>query len=195
MRTLAWSGAFCTLLASAGAAAAATIDLGAAPAGATPFPLPAGGVTARFSASADQGGDPAAFAVVPTRFATLGDRVLQNVGFAPAALTITFSAPVLDFSAGFATDDAGPATPLLLTAYRGAAVVGEASAAGTAPVGFFFPEGVIAFSGPLFDRVVLASGASAFAVGTLQATGPRTSGSLLVPEPGTLACSGPARLC
>ena len=50
--------------------------------------------------------------------------MLQNAGFAPSTLTIAFSAPVLGFSAAFATDDSEAATPLLLTAYRGAAVVG-----------------------------------------------------------------------
>ena len=190
MRTLAWSGALCALLAAPSAAGAATIDFSAVPAGATPFSLPLGDVTARFSAVAD----PAAFAVVPTRFATLGAQVLQDAGFTPSALTIQFSAPVPDFSAAFATDDSGPATPLLLTAYRGGAVVGEARASGAVPAGFFFPEGAIGFSGSSFDRVVLDAGAAAFALGGIQVTGSRTEvpgfPRTEVPEPGTTGLLG-----
>ncbi len=182
MGALARSGVVCALLAAPGAARAAIIDFGAAPAGVTPFSLPLGNVTARFSAAAD----PAAFAVVPTRFATLGDQILQDAGFTPSALTIQFSAPVPDFSAAFATDDAGLATPLLLTAYRGGDVVGEARASGTVPAGFFYPEGAIGFSGSLFDRVVLDAGAAAFAVGRIEVTGSRTD----IPEPGTTGLLG-----
>ena len=61
-------------------------------------------------------------------------------------------------------------------ASRGEVAVGSASAIGTAPAGFVFPEGVIGFAGPLFDQIVLsAPGSDSFAIGQID-----------VPEPASL---------
>jgi gamma-glutamyltranspeptidase/glutathione hydrolase len=173
-RTLTLVAALATGIAST--AHAGQLDLAAAPAGTTPFSLTAGDLSVAFSAS----GDPAAFAVVPTTFATLGGTILQNAGFAPSDLTIAFSHPISDFSTAFATDDLGPATPLTLTVFLGTSSLATVSATGTVPGGYVFPEGTISFGGNLFDRLVLAdAGAPAFAVGDVTVP-------FSVPEPGTL---------
>lgn len=159
---------------------AGQLDLAAAPAGATPFSLTVGDLSVAFSAS----GDPAAFAIVPSPFATLGGTILQNAGFMPSALTITFSHAISDFSTSFATDDFGPATDLTLAAFLGTSSLSTVSAMGTVPGSYVFPEGTIAFGGTPFDRLVLADPDSpAFAIGNVTVPGS-------VPEPGTLALLG-----
>lgn len=175
---LAVSAMLCAFLTIGGPARAGVIDLAAALGSTTPLSLPVDGLTATFSASAD----PDAFEAVPTLFSTLGETILQNVGFVQSDLTIAFSAPVSEFSAAFATNDFGPATALTLTAYLDTVVVGQVDAFGAVPANFVFPEGVISFSGAAFDRVVLADPASpAFAIGNI------TVGAVPVPEPASLA--------
>jgi hypothetical protein len=145
---------------------------------ATPFTDTVSGLGATFTSS----GDPGGFVVVPTFFSTLTGNVLLDPG--PAGLnnltlTITFSAVQTSISMNFATNSA-TGVPFILNAFDGALAVGTATATGVIPPSFFFPEGVISFSGPAFNRVVLsAPSALDFAIDNVSVT--------TVPEPGSLS--------
>jgi hypothetical protein len=148
------------------------------PGTATPFTNTVSGLSATFSSS----GDPGGFAVMATFFQALTGNVLINPG--PAGLdnlvlTIVFSIPQTNISMDFATNS--PAgVPFNLDAFNGASAVGSASATGAIPSGFLFPEGVISFSGPAFNRVVLSSPALDFAVDNVSVS------TTAIPEPGSL---------
>ena len=147
---------------------------------ATAFTDTVGGLSATFTTS----GDPGGFVVGPTFFATLTGNVLLDPG--PAGLnnltlTIAFSAPQTSISMNFATDTL-IGVPFDLSAFNGATLVGSSTATGTMPSGFFFPEGVISFSGPAFNRVVLsAPTALDFAIDNVNVN------VTAVPEPGSLS--------
>ena len=164
-------GLLAALLLAAPALQAAPIPLAPELGQAGLVPLDAGTTTLSFSATAAAG-----FAADLSQFATLGPIAIVDFNFSGAPLTIRFSAPIRTFSAAFATFDFGSATPLSLMASLGEVAVGSASAIGTAPAGFVFPEGVIGFAGPLFDQIVLsAPGSDSFAIGQID-----------VPEPASL---------
>ena len=144
---------------------------------ATPFTDTVSGLAATFTSS----GDPAGFAVGPTFFSALTGNVLLDPGPAGLnnlALTIVFSAPQTSISLNFATNSAAGVL-LNLSAFSGASAVGGAAASGIIPLGFSFPEGVISFSGPAFDRVVLSSSALDFAIDNVAVDA--------IPEPGSLS--------
>jgi hypothetical protein len=144
---------------------------------ATPFTDTVSGLGATFTSS----GDPGGFVVSPSFFSTLTGNVLLDPG--PAGLnnltlTIVFSTLQNNISMTFATNS-GAGVPFNLNAFNGGSAVGSASATGVIPAGFFFPEGVINFDGPAFNRVVLSSPAALdFAIDNI---------SVNVPEPGSLS--------
>jgi hypothetical protein len=97
--------------------------------------------------------------VTPTFFETLTGNVLLDPGPANLnnlTLTIAFSSLQSAISMDFATNS-GSGVPFDLLAYDGGTLVGSTSASGSIPVGFFFPEGVLSFSGANFDKVVLSA--------------------------------------
>ena len=111
---------------------------------ATPFTDTVSGLSATFSST----GDPGGFVVLPTFFQSLTGNLLLDPG--PAGLnnlplTIQFSAPQVSIRLNFGTNS-GAGVPLILNALNGATLVGTASASGTIPVGFTFPEGILTFS-------------------------------------------------
>jgi hypothetical protein len=144
---------------------------------ATPFTDTVSGLGATFTSS----GDPGGFVVIPTFFSTLTGNVLIDPG--PAGLnnltlTVAFSAAQTSISMNFATNSV-TGVPFTLNAFNGALPVGTSVASGVIPTGFFFPEGVISFSGPAFNRVVLSSTAPDFAIDNVSVNA--------VPEPGSLS--------
>jgi hypothetical protein len=143
----------------------------------TPFTDTVSGLAATFTSS----GDPAGFVVGPTFFSALTGNVLLDPGPAGLnnlALMVVFSAPQTSISLNFATNSA-PGVLFNLNAFSGASAVGSAAASGVIPLGFSFPEGVISFSGPAFDRVVLSSSALDFAIDNVTVDA--------IPEPGALS--------
>jgi hypothetical protein len=144
----------------------------------TPFTDTVSGLGATFTSS----GDPGGFAVVPSFFKTLTGNVLLDPGPANLnnlTLTILFSAVQTSISMNFATNS-GTGVPFNLNAFNGASAVGSATATGVIPPGFGFPEGVVSFSGPTFNRVVLSAPAALdFAIDNVSVNA--------VPEPGSLS--------
>jgi hypothetical protein len=150
----------------------------------TQFTDTVGGLSATFSSSPDAGG----FIVtsMPGFFQNLSGNVL--IDSAPESLTIAFSAPLTDISLNFATFDT---QALNLNAFFLGAPVGSSSVSGTVPAGFALPEGVIGFTGTLFDTVVLSSSTPSFAIDNVAATDPPAIDAPAVPEPGSfLLCAG-----
>jgi hypothetical protein len=145
---------------------------------ATPFTDTVSGLGATFTSA----GDPGGFVVTPSLFSTLTGNVLLDPGPAgldDLTLTIAFSTLQTSISMNFATNSA-TSVPFNLIAFNGALAVGSASATGVIPAGFFFPEGVINFGGPAFNRVVLTSPAALdFAIDNVTVNS--------VPEPGSLS--------
>lgn len=143
-----------------------------APDTATDFALTEDGLTATFSSTV-----PGAFVVgTPAAFVTLTGHTLFDQDAAAHVLTVAFDQDVQGIELDFALN-AGASATFTLQALLDGMVVGTASAMGTIPSGFIFPEGTISFSATAFDTVRLASTAQDFTVDTLQVT---------VPEPGTL---------
>jgi PEP-CTERM motif len=146
---------------------------------ATPFTDSSGGVLATFTSS----GDPGGFGIAASFFETLTGQVLLDPG--PAGLnnltlSIVFSTTASAISMDFATNSM-IGVPFDLAAYSGSTLVGTATATGSIPGGFTFPEGMITFNSASFDKVVLsAPDAVDFAIDNVSlTTGPA------VPEPAT----------
>ena len=134
----------------------------------TTFTDTVGGLSATFSSPSDPGG----FTVTSGFFSSLTGNVLLDPGPAGAdsiPLTVSFSSPLSNISLLFATNS-GAGVFLVLDAFSGATLVGTASASGTVPGGFTFPEGALSFGGPTFDSIVLSSSALDFAVDSIDAT-------------------------
>ena len=152
----------------------------------TPFTDTVAGLQASFSSDSDPGGF-TVFTVLPCMpmFETLTGNVLVNIVRPDLTLTIDFSAPQTSISMPFATDTGEPeqGVPFDLTAFNGASEVGSASATGVVPPGFMFPEGVLSFSGPAFDSVLLsAPAADGFVIDNVTVNAAPT-----VPEPSSLS--------
>jgi hypothetical protein len=136
-----------------------------------------GGLSVTFTSPSDPNG----FSIGPSTFSTLTGQILADGpgNASPLPLTLTFSAPLTNISLLFATNS-GAGVPLFLNAYSGGAggtLVGTASASGSIPPGFGFPEGSLSFGGAVFDTIVLSSTAIDFAIDDVSAT--------LTPEPGS----------
>ena len=134
----------------------------------TTFTDTVGGLSATFSSP----GAPGGFVIYPTIFDTLTGNVLGDPGPAgldDLSLTVAFSQDLSAVSLDFATSDFNAASPLTLTAYQNAQMIGSIQAMGTVPDGFFFPEGQIAFSSGAFNRIVISTTAPDFAVDNIAA--------------------------
>jgi hypothetical protein len=102
-------------------------------------------------------------------------------------LTVDFSAPQTSISTAFGTTvptGMPSGLPLDLTAFNGASEVGSATATGVVPDGLPLAFGVLNFSGPAFDSVVLsAPTAESFWI----LDGVAVSAASTVPEPNSLS--------
>ena len=153
--------------------------------GGTPFTETVNGLGASFSSD----GDPNGFEVIDfpplnPLGPVLADQVRMDGSF--LTLTIGFSAPQTSFSTVFGTtlqSRSDPDPPFDLTAFNGASEVGSATATGVLAPIFPIEFGVLSFSGPAFDSVVLLSPkAAAFWIdGLVVNAGPT------VPEPSSLS--------
>ena len=148
----------------------------------TPFTDTVNGLQASYSSNFDPGG----FGVGPSfgNFATIPGNVLDGLD-ENITLTIGFSAPQMGITVAFATgSESGQGIPFDLTAFNGASEVGSASVTGVIHPGFEFSEGVIGFSGPAFDSVVLSETlGSRFVIGDVTVV----SAAPTVPEPSSLS--------
>jgi hypothetical protein len=151
--------------------------------GGTPFTKTVNGLSASFSSD----GDPEGFIVGFFPILNPTGLSLLECNFCFLTLTIDFSAPQTAFLTAFGTAvprGTSSGLPFDLTAFNGASEVGSATATGVVPPGLPLAFGVLNFSGPAFDRVVLtAPTAEAFwipdGVGVIAAT--------IVPEPSSLS--------
>ncbi len=152
----------CTACAAASASTVFNFDgdnLGTA----TTFTDTVNGVSATFSSSADPGG----FVIYPSIYETLTGNVLGDPGPANAnnlSLSIAFNGNLNAVTFDFATSDFGTASPLTLQAFEGNTLVGSATQTGQFLPGFSFPEGEIAFDGTNFNKLVVSSTATDFAI-------------------------------
>ncbi len=149
----------------------------------TTFTDTVNGISATFSSSADPGG----FVVYPSIFETLTGNVLGDPGPASAdqlALNVNFSRNLSAITLDFATSDFITPSSFTITAYENSTKVGSVSSKGQFLTGFSFPEGEIALAAGAFNKVVITSKATDFAVDNL-AVAPSTA-----PEPGTFALLG-----
>jgi len=152
----------------------------------TKFTDTVNGLSATFSSDADPGG----FVVYTSIFQTLTGNVLGDPGPAGAsnlALTVGFSQNLSALTLNFATDDFGSPSPFTLAAYENATLVGSTTSAGNFLSGFTFPEGEIAFAGNAFNRVVISSTATDFAVDNINVI-------TAAPEPAEFGLIGTALL-
>ena len=151
----------------------------------TTFTDTVNGLSATFSSAADPGG----FTIYGSMFETLTGNVLGDPGPAGMdnlALSVNFSANLTAVVLDFATSDFSTPSPFTLTAYENSTLVGSASSTGQFLNGFSFPEGEIAFAGSPFNRIVLSSPATDFAVDNITVA--------TAPEPATCALLGIALL-
>jgi hypothetical protein len=125
--------------------------------GLTPFTKTVDGLRASFSSDGDPDGFIVGFFPIlnPT-----GLSLVEQCNFCFLTLTIDFSAPQSTFLAAFGTTvprDTSSAPPFDLTAFSGASEVGSATTTGAVVPGLPLALGVLNFSGPAFDSVVLAA--------------------------------------
>jgi hypothetical protein len=142
----------------------------------TPLSITDSGLVADFSSP-----DVISFFVSNSFFSTLTGNILLDVDPATHQLDILFSQAVSSISLRFALN--GDATSSLqLAAFSGATSRGTASATGSIPDGFFFPEGTISFANALgFNALRLTSTGEDFAIDDLNAT---VRASQVVPDIG-----------
>lgn len=187
MKTLASRAlliALAALASATGSAGAATITFDTVVEGTTdPFSVVADGTTVSF--------DGAGLFVVgspfPAAFNSLNNNVLFDSDDTVTPLNVNFGNNIATLSFNFALDTFEAATPFSLAFFFGATPVGSVTATGTVSPGFFFPEGLTSFSGPIFNRVVLSSTAQNFAIDNLEFTVAPTTA---VPEPTSLVLFG-----
>lgn len=133
---------------------------------ATNFTDTVNGLSATFSSSADPGG----FVLYPSFFETLTGNVLGDPGPASVdglSLDVAFSSTLNAIDFDFATADFGAPSPVTITAYDNATEVGSNTLSGQFLSGFTFPEGELAFDGPVFNNIVISSTGADFAVDNL----------------------------
>jgi hypothetical protein len=148
------------------------------------------GLTATFTSS----GDPTnqfSVGAPPIPFQDLTGQVLSD-DVTGLSLIITFDQLINSISMNFALETLDTTVGFNLEAFNGATSVGSSGPVmGTIPGCCILPEGVIGFSGPNFDKVVLSSGTSpdtpaapAFAIDNVVVDPP-----VGTPEPGTVLLS------
>jgi len=125
-------------------------------AGGTPFTKTVNGLSASFSSDGDPDGFTVGFFPIlnPTGLSLL------ECNFCFLTLTIDFSAPQTSFLTAFGTAvprGTSSGLPFDLTAFNGASEVGRATTTGVVVPGLPLALGVLNFSGPAFDSVVLAA--------------------------------------
>ena len=138
------------------------------PGTATSFTDTVNGLSATFSSP----GDPGGFVIYPTIFDTLTGNVLGDPG--PAGLDnlmldVAFSQNLTAVTLDFATSDFSSPSPLIVSAYENAQLVGSVQATGNFLAGFTFPEGQITFNGATFNNIVISSSATDFAIDNIAA--------------------------
>jgi hypothetical protein len=139
-----------------------------------------GGLSAKFSSSADPGG----FVVYSSMFDTLTGNVLGDPGPALADdldLGVSFSGDLSAITLDFATADFITPSPFTITAYENSTLVGSVTSTGQFISGFDFPEGAISFNG-VFNNIVISSTAPDFAIDNIDVVR-----MVETPEPGTLS--------
>ena len=153
--------------------------------GGTPFTQTVNGLRASFSSDGDPDGFIVGFFPIlnPT-----GLSLVEQCNFCFLTLTIDFSAPQTTFLTAFGTTvprGTSSGLPFDLTAFNGASEVGSATATGVVPPGGLpLAFGVLNFSGPAFDSVVLtAPTAEAFWI----IDGVAVIATPTVPEPNSLS--------
>jgi hypothetical protein len=161
-------------------AQAASFNFESVPLGTTtPFSVTNGGVTASFSSP-----DGAVFFVGNSFFSTLTGHVLLDADAPLHTLIVTFDQPINAGSVRFAVNG-DVASTLTMQLFLGAAPVLSLTASGIIPPAFSFPEGSLAYSGPLGDNLRFTSTAVNFAIDDLEVTA-----AAAVPEPSTLGLLG-----
>jgi hypothetical protein len=145
----------------------------------TPISVNSGSITVDFSSP--QG--PAFFITPASVFSSLTGKVLLDSDADPNELRINFSQPVQTISLLFVLNTPVFSDALTLDAFLGGTAVGSASATGTIPPGFTFPEGTVSFSGSAFDEVRLTSPATDFGIDNVAFTS-------TVPEPASILLGG-----
>ena len=146
----------------------------------TPFSVVSGTTTANFASP--QG--PAFFVATTGAFSSLTGNVLVDSDPVSNELRILFSEPIQAINLLFALNTPVISDALSLSAFLSGTAVGQASATGTVPAGFAFPEGSLSFGGSVFDEVRLTSAAIDFGIDNVDVT-PAT-----VPEPSSLWLGG-----
>jgi len=139
------------------------------------------GLSATFSSTADPGG----FVVYQSMFETLTGNVLGDPGPAGLdnlSLAINFSSNLSGVTLDFATSDFITPSPLTLTAYENSTLVGSSSLTGNFLTGYTFPEGEISLVGGSFNKLVISSAATDFAVDNITV--------VATPEPSVAALLG-----
>jgi hypothetical protein len=126
----------------------------------TPLSVASSGIAASFSSP-----DGSVFHIEKGFFNALTGNIILDPDEPAHLLNIVFSQPLDYISMDFALD--GTAGTFFLAALSGGiggTPLGSASASGSIPIGFKFPEGTISFGGAAFDAVVLTSSEIDFAV-------------------------------
>lgn len=146
----------------------------------TTFTDTVNGLSATFSSSADPGG----FVIYPTIFQTLTGNVLGDPGTAGLdnlSLNVGFSSNLSAVTLDFATSDFVTASPFTVSAYENNTFAGSATSTGQFLAGSTFPEGEISFAGAPFNRLVLSSTATDFAVDNIAVLTATTPEPALLP--------------
>ena len=179
--------AFAFVVSTVGAARASVIDFQTVAIGTTdPFAVTVGTTTATFSSAA-------VFSIGSTFMSNMSGHILLDADAVISPLFVSFDQGLSDISLNFALNTANAATLFTLQAFSGGiggTLVGSAALAGTVPSGFSFPEGLIGFSGAVFDTVRLSTTVQDFAIDNVSFT----PAPAAVPEPASLLLLGTGTL-
>ena len=153
----------------------------------TPFTDVDNGISATFTSN----GDPGGFAVFGSFFTTLSGNVLVDPG--PAAidgleLIVDFSKELDSVSLDFAINPLSASDTFTLSAYQGGKLVGTSTESGVVPPGSIYLEGVAAFEGEVYNKIVLSSTALDLAVDDISVI------AAPAPEPAPMSLLGLASL-